>query len=433
MTVTFYVIAGALLGFGVLVLVSGELSRKRGPSRPGHIALAAIMGFGVVGLSVKAVALVMLNSPPRLAEAVDASRNITPPSRTYGDLPYLRGIAYPPRDKAWQALPSIPPGEPQNASSTDKVELGRRLFFDQRLSTTGTVSCASCHDISLGGDDGQMVSTGIEGLKGGRNAPTVINAAFLKRLFWDGRARSLEEQAVGPLMNPVEMGLSSPEQVVDIVNADPDYVRRFMDVFNAPVNIEGIAQAIAAFERTLITNDSPYDRFVRGDATALTPQQLRGMYLFDDLGCRNCHQDPVFSIAGELYSSPYRPFPVFKGTELVERYNLLEDRGRNANGVWRVPSLRNVELTAPYFHNGAVTELEEAVRVMATAQLGRTLSNAPQDSLNIVRDDQDRPILIERKALSDHDVRDIAAFLRALTGTPPNVSAPHIQVSNTMK
>ena len=418
MSVTVYVAAGALLGFGVLLLVTGELARKKGPSRPGHIALAIIMGFGVIGLSVKAFALVMLTDPPRLADAVDASRNVTQP-RTYEDGHTARGITYPSRGKAWQALAPL---QTKTPSSPELVELGRRLFFDKRLSSTGTVACASCHDITLGGDDGQSVSTGIEGKKGGRNAPSVINAAYLKRLFWDGRARSLEEQAVGPLMNPVEMGLSSPDEAVDIVRADPDYVARFNAVFQSPVTIDGIARAIAAFERTLLTANSPYDRFVAGDETTLSAQQLRGMYLFDEIGCRKCHRDPTFSVAGDPYSSPYRRFPVFKGSELVDRYNLADDLGRNANGVWRVPSLRNVELTAPYFHNGAVAKLEDAVRVMASTQLGRTFSTSRTGSLRVMRDETGLPVLLERKALTDQDVDDIAAFLRSLTGTLPPIS-----------
>lgn len=421
MSITIYVSIAALLGLGVLLLVTGELSRKKGPSRPGHIALAAIMGFGVIGLTVKAFALVMLTSPPRLAGAVDASQNFAPQTHSFANLAGVRGITYPKRDKAWQALP-----RPKNNDSDEMIALGQRLFFDQRLSSTGTVSCASCHDIPKGGDDGQAVSTGINGLKGDRNAPSVLNAVFLKRLFWDGRARSLEEQAVGPLMNPIEMGLSSPQQAVEIVNADPNYVTRFKEVFKGSVTIEGIAQAIAAFERTLITNDSPYDRFVRGDVDALSAQQLRGMYLFDEIGCRRCHQDPVFSVAGDPISGPFRPFPVFQGTELVAKYKLADDQGLNARGVWRVPSLRNVALTAPYFHNGSVTELEEAVRIMATAQLGRPLSSASKANLRIIRDQNNRPTLVAGRALTNQDIRDIAEFLRSLSGTPPILNAPNV-------
>ena len=434
MSVTVYVTIAAVLGLCVLLLVTRELSRKRGPSRPGHIALAALMGFGVVGLSVKAFALVMLNSNPRLTDAAEASRTIAPSSKEHAELSDVRGIRYPSRGGPWQALPERPqrrsPGARQAADTPEMIELGRRLFFDPRLSSSGTVACASCHDIAGGGDDGHSVSTGIEGLKGGRNAPTVLNAAYLTRLFWDGRAKSLEDQAVGPLMNPVEMGLSSADEAVAIVNMNSDYVQRFQAVFGTPVSIDAIAQAIAAFERTLITPDAPYDRFVRGDDRAVTPQQLRGMRLFDEIGCRRCHQDPVFSVAGETTAGPYRPFPVFKNAPLVDKHALRDDRGRNANGVWRVPSLRNVELTAPYFHNGSVDNLEDAVRVMATAQLGRTLSNAPEDSVKIVRDAQGRPVRFERLALSDRDVADIAAFLRALTGSLPKVSALGIRAAD---
>ncbi len=428
MTITLYVVFAALLGFGALVLISGELSKKRGPSRPGHtapgrVALAAIMGFGVIGLSIKAVALIMLNDAPRLTDVAAASRSLPTQSHEFAESSGVQGIRYPGRTRSWQALPAKAPGTNPEHDTPELIALGRKLFFDTRLSSTGAVACASCHDIMSGGDDGQQYSTGIEDIKGGRNAPTVYNAAFLKRLFWDGRAKSLEDQATGPLMNPVEMGLSSPDEAVEIVNRDPDYVLAFRNALGGPVTIEGIATAIAAFERTLITNNSPYDRFVRGESGALTNQQMRGMYLFDKIGCRRCHQDPVFSVAGDPVAGPYRSFPVFKSSPYVHKHDLTQDKGRGGNGVWRVPSLRNVELTAPYFHNGAVETLQEAVRVMATAQLGYTIHEAGQSRFRVLRDEQARPVLVEDKILAERDIVDIAAFLESLTGAP-NPSEP---------
>lgn len=308
---------------------------------------------------------------------------------------------------AWEPLPATPPVPADNPMSAAKVELGKRLFFDPRFSSTGTVSCNTCHNLMLGGDDGRPTSMGVHGLTGPRNAPTVWNAAFHPSQFWDGRAASLEEQAKGPVVAAVEMGMADLDRAIARVRAIPGYREAFARVFGGdePVTVAHAAQAVAAFERTLVTPNSPYDRWAAGDQAALTPQQVRGLEAFDRLGCAGCHQPPTFS-------GPHKPgghfavFPFHDGP-WVERFRLRDDIGRQAvtgreqdRHKYKVPTLRNVALTAPYFHNGRVATLEEAVRVMAAAQLD--------------------------ERLADGTVADIVAFLRALSGAFPDLTLPRL-------
>jgi len=373
-----YMATAVILGVGAIFLVSGELSFISGFSKSGRYILAFFLSFGVLGLSVKTAALFFLNNNPVLDKAVIVGREFAD-NKPAQDVA-ARGLVYDKRGRHWRTLPPL-----SVKDNPLMVELGQRLFFDPRLSRNQNISCASCHDIAQGGDDARPVSVGVDNLHGDRNAPSVINTAYMKKLFWDGRAKSLEDQAAGPLTNPVEMAISNTEQVVKIIQADANYRDLYQRVFGTnKLEFDGIARAIAAFERILISNDSPYDRFVRGDKNALSMQQMKGMMLFDQLGCRNCHMDPLFSVAGIEQKSPYRPFPLFKGSPYVSKHKLEQDKGRNNKGVWRVPSLRNIEHTAPYFHNGSVDNLEEAVRVMATAQLGLKIEDNKGDDLTIL-------------------------------------------------
>ncbi len=307
----------------------------------------------------------------------------------------------------WQALPETAPAPPDNPVTEAKVRLGKALYFDPRLSSTGTVSCNSCHNVMAGGEDARPTSVGVKGQVGGRNAPTVWNAAFHPVQFWDGRAASLEEQAVGPVTNPIEMGMPSLEALVERLKA-LGYEPMFREAFGGddPVTPENFAKAVASFERTLITPGSAYDRWVRGDRGAMTAQQVRGLRRFRELGCAGCHTGPHF---GASESAPFQKFPVFANSPYVKRYGLDKDLGRYEvtkkeadKHLFRVPTLRNVAVTAPYFHNGAVATLEQAVRVMGSTQLGRELS--------------------------DRDVADIVAFLEALTGPFPRIEAPRLPV-----
>jgi len=309
-----------------------------------------------------------------------------------------------------QPLPDKAPEPADNPTTAAKVELGKMLYFDPRLSSTGTVSCFSCHNVMEGGDDHMTTSAGVHGLKGGRNAPTVWNAAFHSVQFWDGRAPSLEEQAKGPPVNPIEMGMRDLDAVIDRIRHIPGYRPYFEQAFGPGdvVTMDNAARAIAAYERTLITPGSAYDRYARGDKTALTPQQVRGMETFAAVGCTSCHQGPAFNgpplPAGTGF---FMKFPTYPESPYVAQYKLTEDPGRfNATkdqadrGMWRVPTLLNLTHTAPYMHNGTVKTLPEAVRVMASTQLNQTLDDA--------------------------QVGDIVAFLEALTGKFPQQTMPRL-------
>jgi cytochrome c peroxidase len=320
----------------------------------------------------------------------------------------LGAVTYP--VSAWQqALPETPPIPADNPQSAAKIELGKTLYFDPRLSSTGTVSCNSCHNVMAGGDDNRPVSVGVDGKTGGRSAPTVWNSAFLSVQFWDGRAPSLEEQAKGPVTNPVEMGMKDWDAVIKRLKLIPGYKPLFQAVFkDQDITADNAVKAIAAYERTLITPNSPYDRYVKGDKTALTEQQVQGMNSFAEAGCIACHSGPNFSGPQlPMGTGLYHKFPTIAGSEYDTKYKLLEDTGRHQvtgkesdKHSWRVPTLRNVALTKPYFHNGAVATLDEAVRVMAKTQLG--------------------------KDLTEQQVEEIVAFLNSLTGEFPEQTMPRL-------
>ncbi len=419
---------GLFVGTLALWLISRELGLGASFSRKGQVFLFIALGTGVISVAAKAVmvaaftqggtdALVLAGRDwrDRADQVIStfAKSSVERPSRPLGI-----------SRRTWLALPAHPPGFPEGSPSDALIGLGRALFFDTNLSLDRTVSCATCHDLTHGGDDGRSVSLGVDGQTGSRNAPTVLNAAYLRRLFWDGRAASLEAQALGPLVNPVEMAMPSLDAVVERVAERVEYAEAFAEIFGVSdqITAERIAIAIAAFERTMLTPDTPYDRFVRGDDTALSGQQLRGMALFSEIGCRNCHTDPVFSAAAiERGTGVYRRFPIFAGNPLVDEHDLLIN-GQAAS--WRVPSLRNIADTAPYFHNGSVATLEEAIRIMVVSQLGRRLSEDPRDDYDVVIStvlrDGDRVgrdmTMFQNRALSKADIADIAAFLRALSG-----------------
>ncbi len=315
-----------------------------------------------------------------------------------------QGLAYD-----WQALPDTPPIPADNPQTAEKIALGKQLFFDPRFSSTGTVSCHSCHNLTDSGADGLRVSIGVHGFSGPRNAPTVWNAAFHSVQFWDGRASSLEEQAKGPVVAGVEMGMKSLDKALLRVAKIPGYVTQFNAIFpgDNSLSIDNAAKAVAAFERTLITPNSAYDRYVKGDKSALSAQQIRGMNSFASIGCIACHRGPAFN--GPTLPQGfgfYIDFP-FHDNPYVKKYDLRDDDGRYAitgnkhdKHKYRVPTLRNVALTAPYFHNGRVQTLEEAVRVMAPSQLHKTLN--------------------------DEQVADIVAFLNTLTGEFPEITLPRL-------
>lgn len=308
----------------------------------------------------------------------------------------------------FKALPDQAPVPADNPMTKEKIELGKMLFFDPRLSKDGTISCNSCHNVMFHGGDGRPVGVGVHGQRGGRGSPTVWNSAFQTVQFWDGRAASLEEQAKGPLINDVEMGMGTHEFVIGRLNAIPGYVAAFKRAFpkeKKPITIDSMAKAIASYERTLITPNSPFDKYMRGNKKAMTPQQIKGMKLVDEIGCTSCHTGVNLSGEEKMGEGNYQPFPQIPGSQYDKMYDLITDVGRfevtknpEDKNKWRVPTWRNVAINAPYFHNGRVKTLDEAVRVMAKTQLGMDLK--------------------------DSQVSDIVAFLNALTGEFPRQTMP---------
>lgn len=288
-----------------------------------------------------------------------------------------------------RALPAVAAVE-----LTPLVSLGRRLFHDPRLSGDDTVACASCHDIGQGGDDGAQVSSGIKGKLGPINAPTVLNAAFNFRQFWDGRAKDLDEQARGPVTNPLEMG-ADWGKVVAKLQADTEYPAQFAAAFgDTLIDQDRIAAAIAGFEATLVTQ-APFDRWLLGDETAISAEAQQGYRLFKDYGCVGCHQG--INVGGNLYQKFGAINSAFEIASDADHGLMNRTQNADDKGVFKVPGLRNVALTAPYFHLGNVNELELAVRIMANTQLGRTLDDA--------------------------DIRLIVAFLESLSGELPQYVA----------
>ncbi len=289
-------------------------------------------------------------------------------------------------------LPFLAPVSEENPSTPEKISLGKQLFFDPRLSIDGTISCNSCHNLKGNGTDSRSTSVGVYGQLGSRSAPTVWNAAFLSSQMWDGRISTLEEQAKGPILNPVEMAMPHEQAAVDRIAAISGYVEQFERIFGGdqPVSYDNIAKAIAAFERTLITPNSRFDQYLRGNHTALTRKEKHGMDTFKDLGCIRCHRGPA--LAGPVLPNGeafLQWFPAHS-SQYDDEYKLKEDLGYNngkehflevRRGKWRVPTLRNIALTAPYFHNGSVKTLNKAVRVMARAQLNRDLTDYEADVL----------------------------------------------------
>jgi cytochrome c peroxidase len=264
-----------------------------------------------------------------------------------------------------------------------------------------------------GGDDSRSVSMGVHGKTGGRNAPTVWNSAFHSVQFWDGRASLLEDQAKGPVANPVEMGMKDVDTAMERVRRIPGYKAYFDKAFGEnSMTVDNAAKAVAAFERTLITPNSSYDKYVKGDKKAMSEQQVRGMNTFASSGCTSCHSGAAFNGPQmKLGEGFFTKFPTFTDNSYVAQYKLADDKGRqevtgneaDAN-MFRTPTLRNITDTAPYFHNGSVNDLAEAVRVMAKTQLN--------------------------KDLPDDDVNDIVAFLGALTGEYPEIAMPRLPATS---
>ncbi|GAW86683.1 cytochrome c peroxidase [Bathymodiolus platifrons methanotrophic gill symbiont] len=255
--------------------------------------------------------------------------------------------------------------------SAEQVEIGRLLFHDVRLSKNNQLSCASCHSLKYGGADGQVVSSGVNGSKGLINSPTVFNSSLNFRQFWDGRAANLLHQIDGPISNPIEMNSSWPE-VLSKLEQDPFYIAQFKQEFSSGLTISNIKAAIVSFEESLLTPNSRFDLYLKNDLNALTTDELEGYQIFKQYGCISCHQG--VAIGGNLYQR----FGIM-ADYFADRGNITAaDLGRFQvthneadRYVFKVPSLRNVALTAPYFHDGSTQNLDDAVAIMVRYQLGR--------------------------------------------------------------
>lgn len=267
---------------------------------------------------------------------------------------------------------------PENPVTEAKIVLGRTLYYDPRLSVNQDISCNTCHPLDRHGVDGEPTSAGHKGQRGVRNSPTVYNAAFHVAEFWDGRAANVEEQAKGPVLNPVEMAMPSEEAVVVVLKSIPGYAPLFAAAFPDaadPITYDNMARAIGAFERRLVT-PSRFDAFLEGEEGALDAAEVAGLATFLDTGCNFCHNGPV--VGGNS----------FQKLGVIEAYE-TDDPGRFAvtgveadRKVFKVPSLRNVEKTGPWFHDGSKKALDDAIRTMARHQLGRTLSDEQVKSIH---------------------------------------------------
>jgi cytochrome c peroxidase len=264
---------------------------------------------------------------------------------------------------------------PQNVTLDPKrVALGKALFHDTRLSKDNSISCASCHSLNKGGTDNLPHSIGINGAVGDINAPTVLNSGFNFVQFWDGRAKSLEEQAVGPVHSPIEMG-SSWVEVIMKLSSDKWFVDQFRKLYSDGMTGTNIQDAIATYERALITPNSLFDQFLRGDETAMSDEAIEGYYFFIDYGCASCHQG--VNIGGNMFQRLGVMEDYFKdrGNITTADYGRFNVTGRESDRFkFKVPSLRNIAETAPYFHDGSAATLQEAIKVMMHYQIGTPVS-----------------------------------------------------------
>jgi Cytochrome c peroxidase len=294
----------------------------------------------------------------------------------------------------------IQPIEPAKISNPGLVELGKKLYFDTRLSKSGFISCNSCHNLSMGGTDNLKTSIGDRWQQGPINAPTVLNSSMNVAQFWDGRAKDLKAQAGGPIANPGEMAFTH-ELAVEMLQSIPGYVTEFKAVFGSDkVDIDKVTKAIAAFEETLVTPNSRFDKWLKGDKKALTTVELEGYSLFKESGCVACHNGAA--VGGNSFQR-MGVVQAYKATSPAEgRVAVTKDEADRFN--FKVPTLRNVELTYPYFHDGEAATLTQAVDVMGRLQLGKTFSG--EENAKIV------------------------AFLKTLTGDQPSFKLPILPPSS---
>lgn len=308
-----------------------------------------------------------------------------------------------------QPLPEKPLIPQDNPLTDAKITLGKKLFFDKRLSQNNKLSCNDCHDLNTGGDNNQATAIGVSGKPTRRNPPTLLNIGLQTVLYWDGRATSLEAQIIDHLKDPHIMGNRDVKELIKKLTEDRDYVKPFMNTFKSAhaVKMKNIAKALSSFLRALMTPDSPFDRYIKGDKNAISKKAQRGIKIFNDTGCLACHfgvnfAGPAPGPALGMGDGFYELFPNNLGSKYDKSHKLTEDLGRyefskdpGEKYMWRVPPLRNIALTAPYFHNGSANTLEEAVMIMAKTQTD--------------------------KVLSKDEIEAVVEFLKSLTGKKPVV------------
>ena len=313
---------------------------------------------------------------------------------------FLFGPKFPPIGP----LPPVPiPAD--NPQTQAKVKFGKQLYFDPRLSGNNKISCATCHLPSLGFSNGQRIAKGGPNLtdEGGRNTPTVYNTAYIKFQFWDGRAATLEEQALGPMQNPIEMHKDLTKLVIEL-NGIPEYVKQSKAIFGTEITPEVIAKSIAAFERTVISTNSPFDRYMKGHKTAMSESAIRGMELYNGKArCNVCHNGPNF--ADDKFHNLGLP-PVDPTKPDVGRYGVTKDE--KDMGAFKTPTLRSIEETAPYMHNGFMRSLMEVIEFYD--QGGGRDPN---------KDKEMKPL-----KLTQQEKQDLVEFLKALTGESLNITPP---------
>lgn len=294
----------------------------------------------------------------------------------------------------------IKPIEPVEITEPEKVSLGKKLFFEPRLSRSGFISCNSCHNLSRGGTDNLPTSIGHNWQQGPINSPTVLNSSLNMAQFWDGRAETLQEQAAGPIDNPLEMAYTHT-LAVEVLRSIPQYGDMFEAIYGTrEITIDHVTDAIAVFEETLVTPNSRFDQWLRGDDDAITEQELAGYEIFKTIGCAACHYGEA--LGGQDFHRMGLIHAYDTENPAQGRFEVTGDESDRF--LFKVPTLRNVELTYPYFHDGAYWTLEEATEIMAYLQLGREL---PQD-----------------------DIDNIVAFMRTLTGEQPELRIPQLPPSS---
>jgi cytochrome c peroxidase len=345
----------------------------------------------------RALSMLIASRPMRRLAVVAAAPTLCGLASAAGFTAGERVPAAEAADRAWEL--GVPPAPANNATTPARVSLGRTLFFDPRLSGNGTISCATCHNPALGWSDGLRTGVGINGSVLGRATPTVINTAYNTQFMWDGRKRSLEDQALGPMMTPEEMRTDFPAAVA-LLSRIPGYRSMFKVAYpGEEISTDTIAKAIAAFERTVVSRDSRFDRWVTGDRRAITMSEWRGYQVFKDPArgnCVVCHKAPNFTDNG-YHNIGIAHAP---GQEDVGRFK--HRPVAVLKGAFKTPTLRDVALTAPYFHNGSAASLADVVEHYARG--GDDTSNLSQD--------------IRKLALTPGDKQDLVAFMQSLNGKP---------------